>query len=315
LSVVAALVLLPAAFSRADQTTTPPKPQPCKGTVSGLVGVKKDGTAQPEPLCGTGGKDTLTAVGGGDTVWGYQGDDELRARNAKPDLVYGGPGGDRGAFDACDRVYEVESVQTGAPACPGVRERSHAARAQERLPYRSPAIECVRLNSGAFRVRFINQPTMRAFDTTDAIDWQFVAWRPRLYKLDGTTWKAVRWNIWLWDLTYDEQVRSFPGNFWRHLTTNERTFVWFTVKEPGAYRVAVRYHWYVGDGVPERAASYWVTRHYGPYQDPAQRACLFPAPAAPPPTEPPPPPSPPVPPPPPPPPPPGPPHIPPPPPG
>jgi hypothetical protein len=266
----------------------PPKPQPCKGTVGGLLGVVKSGTASPEPLCGTGGRDRLTAVGGGDTVWGYQEDDVLKARNGKVDLVYGGPGADSGAFDKCDTVYEVEVVQPDAPACAGVKERTLAARrASAPGPYWHPVIECVdnREVPGQWRVKFIKQPTMRAIDTTDAVDWQFVAWTPVLYKWDGTEWKLKSTHRrWLWDLTYDTQATAFPGNFWRSFETNERLFLWFNVSEPGTYRIRIRYHWYEGDGgEPAADWSSFAKKHYGDYEDPTRQSCVFPAPTAPPP--------------------------------
>lgn len=261
------------------QAGPPPKPQPCKGTVGGLAGVVKSGTAAPEPLCGTGGADRLTAIGGGDTVWGYHGRDTLRARNGKPDLVYGGPDADSGAFDACDRVYEVERAEPSPPACAGVRPRSLAARAQEApLPRSSPVIECTTDVSGAWRVRFLRDPRMRAIDATPEIDWQFVAWSPVLYRLNGDRWVRYReHSLWLWDLTYDQQVASFPGNFWRRFSDNERTFLKFVVQEAGSYRVAVRYHWYAGDAVPERDVGYFATKHFGDYEDPTRRFCVFPA--------------------------------------
>lgn len=233
----------------------------------------------PEPLCGTGGADRLTAVGGGDTVWGYHGNDALRARNGKPDLVYGGPDADSGAFDQCDRVYEVERSEGGAKACAGVRPRSLAATTQEPpLPRSSPVVDCTTDVSGAWRVRFLRDPVMRALDATAEIDWQFVAWNPVLYRWDGAKWVRYREHAqWLWDMTYDRQVMSFPGNFWRRYSDNERTFLKFVVREAGSYRVAVRYHWYPGDGVPERDAGYFATRHYGDYEDPTRRFCIFPA--------------------------------------
>ena len=161
----AILAIVPTAGARPDASAPPPKPQPCKGTVSGLLGVKKTGTAQPEPLCGTGGKDSLTAVGGGDTVWGYQGDDQLKARNGKVDLVYGGPGTDAGAFDSCDTVYEVETKQVDPSACAGVKGMSVAAAAGTPTPWwSSPIIECADNpeTPGTWRVRIIKQPSMRA---------------------------------------------------------------------------------------------------------------------------------------------------------
>jgi RTX calcium-binding nonapeptide repeat (4 copies) len=296
--VLAAILAVPIAGARPDASAPPPKPQPCKGTVGGLLGVSKTGTAQPEPLCGTGGRDTLTAVGGGDTVWGYQGNDQLKARNSKVDLVYGGPGTDAGAFDACDTVYEVETQQAGPPACPGVKARSLAAAGQTApLPFGSPIIECVQNpeDPAKWRVRFIKQPTMRAVDVSDAVDWQYVAWSPVLFRWDGATWKRyVTHRTWLWDLTYDLQVSAFPGNFWRRFDTNVRTFLWFNVSKPGTYRVSVRYHWYEGDGGEQAADGYFrVKKHYGDFQDPTRRACVFPEPtppAEPPPPSPPPPP-------------------------
>ena len=141
--VLAAILAVPIAGARPDASAAPPKPKPCKDTLGDRAGVSKTGTPQPEPLCGTNERDTLTAVGGGDTVWGYQGNDRLRARNSKVDLVYGGPGTDAGAFDACDTVYEVETQQADPPACPGVKPRSLTAAGQTpSLPYSGPIIEC-----------------------------------------------------------------------------------------------------------------------------------------------------------------------------
>jgi len=292
----AILAIVPTAGARPDASAPPPKPQPCKGTVGGLLGVKKTGTAEPEPLCGTGGKDSLTAVGGGDTVWGYQGDDELKARNGKVDLVYGGPGTDAGAFDSCDTVYEVETKQPSPPSCPGVKARSTAAAGQaSALPYASPIIECADNPKvpGGWRVRFIKQPYMRAIDASAAVDWQYVAWSPVVARWDGAKWTTYTKINWLWDLTYDTQVTSFPGNFWRRFDTNERYQYYIPISKPGTYRVSVRYHWYEGDGGEQAADAYTlVKKHYGDFESPDRRACVFPEPA--PPAEPPPPPPPPA---------------------
>jgi hypothetical protein len=288
----AILAIVPTAGARPDASGAPLKPQPCKGTVGGLLGVSKTGTPQPEPLCGTGGKDSLTAVGGGDTVWGYQGDDQLKARNAKVDLVYGGPGADTGAFDACDTVYEVETQQASAPSCPGVKTRSLAAVAGTApLPLSSPVLECADDPNvpGGWRVRFIKPPGMRAIDVSEQVDWQYVAWQAVLKRWDGATWKTYRTFKWLWDLTYDRQVTSFPGNVWRRFDTNELYQYYMIVSEPGTYRVSVRYHWYEGDGGEQAADGFYIVKkHYGDFESPDRRACVFPEPA--PPAEPPPPP-------------------------
>src|SRR5262245_30348123 len=158
----ALLAIVPTAGAGQHASAPPSMPQPCMGSTGAKGPVTKAGTASPDLLCGSREKDTLTAVGGGDTLWSYQGDDQLNARNGKVDLVYGGPGTDKGAFDACDKVYAVETQQASPPVCPGVRTRSLAGAAGDRVPYRSPAIECVKRSSGGFLVRFINQPTMRA---------------------------------------------------------------------------------------------------------------------------------------------------------
>jgi hypothetical protein len=242
----------------------------------------------------TDGEDRLSAVGGGDILWGYLGDDKLNARNGKVDLVYGGPGVDSGSFDACDTPYDVESKQANAPVCPGVKTRSLAVAGQAApLPIGAPVIECDDdpKAPGAWRVRFLKQPTMRAIDVSNAVDWQYVAWQTVLKRWDGTTWKVHHSSMWLWDLTYDLQVTSFPGNIWRSFNTNEYYKYYLPVSRPGTYRASVRYHWYEGDGGARAADGFYiVTKHFGDFEDPTRRACLFPEPAPPPAAPPPPPP-------------------------
>ena len=83
-------------------------------------------------------------------------------------------------------------------------------------------------------------------------------------------------------------MTSFPGNFWRRFDTNERYVYYIPVTRPGTYRLSVRYHWYEGDGGQQAADAFKiVTKHYGDFESPDRRACVFPEPA--PPAEPPPP--------------------------
>ena len=61
-------------------------------------------------VLGTSGNDRLAAHGG-DTVCGLEGNDVIRARNGKKDVIDGGPGTDTAIVDRIDVVRHVEHVK------------------------------------------------------------------------------------------------------------------------------------------------------------------------------------------------------------
>jgi hypothetical protein len=119
------------------------------------------------------------------------------------------------------------------------------------------------------------------------VDWQRVAWTGILYTLvngewvqaSPTTQGANSQTEWLWDRTYDQQVVAFPGNLWRRFTTNERWFTWFNVKEPGSYRVAIKFRWFRPNGSVQHDELDWAGSHFGEFETAGgHQSCTFPPP-------------------------------------
>jgi hypothetical protein len=227
------------------------------------------------PVCGTIYNDRWTVpknVDDGISIWGYAGKDVIRARNGKSEWISGGDGDDEGWFDSCDHIgADVEKKHVSKKPCPGVKKQSKKSR---RLgakavvyPLRIGAmIECTVDSAGRRLVRISEEPEMRAVDTTKQVDYQFVAYSPVLYQLNGSQWTAVAQDPWLWDHAYDEQIEAFPGNFWRRLDNNQRWFLWFYPQGPGIYRVGLNLKWYAQGKLPDHEESQWARAHYGPYE-------------------------------------------------
>jgi hypothetical protein len=256
--------------SRAE--TPPPEPKGCSAPAAGDRGVSLKGTAWSDFLCGTRGKDTFTAVGGNDHAWGYQGVDDFGARNGFPDEVYGGPGIDKGRFDPCDKVVDVEYKSVGG-SCPGVVPRRLAG--ADDLPFDGPVVECLRGPYGERILNVLMEPQVRAIDTTPQVDFQTVAWSAGILRMDNGKPTFVGRGSWFWDRVYDEQVQAFPGNYWRSFDTGRRTFVSYTVSQPGEYVLGVYLHWYATEDSPARDEVALARAHYGPAEKSDQHACLF----------------------------------------
>jgi len=255
-----------------DGDGPPAEPKLCQRAV-GSRSVNVDGTPRPEALCGSTRRDTFRAVGGGDIVWGYEGDDEIGARNGKPDEIIGGPGDDAGRFDPCDSLVGVERPKR-AGGCPGVAARSLLD--VEPAPFSDPVAECWRDADGTRVLNVLLEPEVRALDATAAVDWQTVAWRPSVMKKVDGEWALWEHGYWLWDRVYDKQVKAFPGNYWRSFGDDRRSFQWFELSEPGEYAMALSVHWYATAHAPARDEVAWARDHYGPPALLDFSACVFP---------------------------------------
>jgi hypothetical protein len=242
------------------------------------------------PVCGTLGNDWWQVpknVDNGVAIWGYEGNDRILARNGKSESIFGGKGADEGWFDPCDHVAsDVEKRHVSKKPCPGVKKKSKRRRGlrAQGIVYPLPdagIIECTLDLTGRRLVRVSQEPQMRAVDATPQVDYQFVAYSPALYRLDGSQWTFVAQDPWLWDYTYDQQVAAFAGNFWRRLDNNQRWFLWFYPQGPGIYRVDLQLKWYAQGRLPVHEESRRAHAHYGPFEVRAgelrHHACEYPS--------------------------------------
>jgi hypothetical protein len=232
-----------------------------------------------QTICGTSLNDMIHPTGP-NVIWGRQGDDEIHAINGVSDKIDGAHGVDRVWADSCDKVEaNVEHIIRRAGACKDVKGRL-AAVGQATYSWQDPVVQCQEdtVDNVGFMLRFAEEPTMRAFDKTKRVDWQFVSWSAYLYKLVGTEWVATGDQTdWLWDWTYDEQVNAFPGNYWRRFKTNQRWFTWFTPPDPGSYRAAVKYRWHAANGTVAHEEFVYANWHFGSYESSqAHDSCTFP---------------------------------------
>jgi hypothetical protein len=248
----------------------PPEPKPCTPSRA-TAGLMIKGTDRPDTLCGTRGNDRLIAVGGGDNAWGYTGADDFRARNGLPDEVYGGPGVDKGLFDPCDRVMDVEQADKKGTC----HERERRLGAADVLPFTPPVVECYYDASGERTLDILVEPQMRAVDVTGKVDFQTVAWSVGVLRLTDSGTEFVGQGSWFWDRVYDEQVEAFPGNYWRSFENGKRTFVTYTVRRPGTYVLGVYLHWYATKDSKARDEIAIARAHYGPAENEDHSACTF----------------------------------------
>jgi hypothetical protein len=206
------------------------------------------------------------------------------ARNGVQDNIYGGPGRDvavidSGPLDSVSGVEECRYAEKGPKvACP-LAPRPRRAQQPIIFPGLEAILEC-RLEPGTNKrqIWIPYEPVIRAVDSTPRVDWQKVAYAALLYQWDGTTWRFVTQNTWLWDHTYDQSVpaKDFPQNFWRRFDTGQRWFVWFYPQSAGQFRVAIKYHWYATSTAPEHEDLLWAGRHYGDYDNGTHESCVFP---------------------------------------
>ena len=84
----------------------------------------------------------------------------------------------------------------------------------------------------------------------------------------------------VFDRTFDptETATPFLGNYWRHLKSKQRYFIWFYVDEPGTYRISVKYYWYKTANIAAHEEEYYVDDHFGEFEtDNTHTSCTFPA--------------------------------------
>jgi hypothetical protein len=241
-------------------------PRPCKwNTKTTILGTNDSDDERDyyddSAICVYGGDDTVTVTHKTTTVWGGYGNDTIIDRNGVPNLYIGEAGVDRvlnfdpkedrfcqGDWNRCSRTSR-RAADSGMAQAPSYD-----------YPYTPPTVTCIN-NNGTWQMYFSREPQMRALDSTQLVDWQYVAWSPVLFKLNEVTqqWEFARQNEWLWDLTYDPQVAAFAGNTWRRFTTNAEPWrTWMNIFAPGEYRIAVRYYHYAVGNVPAYSQYDWV---------------------------------------------------------
>lgn len=271
----------PAASIRA---ASPPPDPTCRDRGVWRAGEIPTSREIQDVVCGTNRKDRYRLLGGGDYFEGYDGDDTIRANNGMPDQIKGGPDGRQGdtaIIDPCDKdnIRGVEHVKVVGKRCEATEpygQRSLQADAE--LPYWSPVAECWTEEDGTRRMIHLLEPTMRALDTTNKIEFQTVAWQAIVLKQVDGGWEVYVEGDWYWDRTYDLQVEAFPGNFWRDFKTNRRMFESYEIDSPGVYVLAVRYHWYESDRAPATDTESLARAHYGDrdHENEDHSACVFP---------------------------------------
>jgi hypothetical protein len=235
--------------------------------------------ARKKAVCGSAYADVVIAKGGFHTVWAYDGNDVIRARNARPDLIYGGTNRDRAFLDCRDHPVGVEVMLWPKHGCAkakpkkAAQERSTQA-VSPKYPRSTPTLVCEG-DAAAPLIRFLRLPSMRAVDATTKIDWQPVTWSGLLYRQDGSRWTRVAQTPWFYDRTVDQQATTFPGNVWRDRATGKRIRSWtFPLDAPGTYRVGVRYHWYAANGTPRHEEFAWA-RHLGAFAAATRTWCEY----------------------------------------
>jgi hypothetical protein len=233
-------------------------------------------------LCGSRFADQLHSKLG-HTIRSYPGNDKIWAKNGKVDEIWGGPGtNDMARVDAKDTVKGDIEKCPPRPTCPKAAPTyARIDKGEVVYPATQPIVICD-LEPGTNRRRmwFPREPFIRAVDTTKRVDWQTVAWTPLRYKFDGVNWVANQSHIWLFDRTFDptETATPFLGNYWRHLKSKQRYFIWFYVDEPGTYRISVKYYWYKTANIAAHEEEYYVDDHFGEFEtDNTHTSCTFPA--------------------------------------
>jgi hypothetical protein len=225
-------------------------------------------------ICALRGNDTITVKHAGTIVWAGPGNDRIRMKNRVPNELWAGTGRDSARADSTDRSHNLESsyrfLNVRRAASPTLRASAQGWK----YPAYQPRIQCV-IQDGQRRLLIDPPPELRAVDRSRLVDWQSVAWSPVLTWWNGREWEFVVQNDWLWDRTYDEQVRSFPGNVWRRFDTSERWRLWFYANRGGYFRVAVYYFHYAEGNVPANRIYAWVDEHRGPFAARDGRSCQF----------------------------------------
>ena len=282
---------LPAQSRAAEPGKTP---HPCKGN-SVVWGTDRgetksdydpSGIAKGRIVCALDGDDHIYVEGENTIVWAGAGDDAIHAKThsrgkPKAQIIIGESGEDSIVDrDSVDRFYPdaYPTVRSGRRSGQRTPQRAQA------VPAVQPIVRCIN-NQGFWQMYFEPAPTMRAFNVTGQVDWQYVAWRPVLTRYDNATgaWQFFAKNDWLWDLANEGARVYFSGNTWRRYGNNASPDldplagspwrVWFNIQDPGSYRIALNYYWYPVAGYDEYHLYEWVAQHSGPYA--RQQYCDF----------------------------------------
>jgi hypothetical protein len=221
-------------------------------------------------------------------IGGASGNDVIKTRNSEEDLISGGKGHDLAVIDKYDAFARGSARASGIEHCRPVAVcktvSSYALRNATQLEYpeQPSSIQCQENTVGTsypYMLRFAEEPTIRAADSTRHADWQTVAWSAVLFKWDGTQWVFTGAQTdWLWDRAPDEQFDSivgFPRNYWRLFGTHKRYFVYFQTG-PGIYQAWIHYHWYSTPTAPAHDLFALGGRHFGKFEDPTELWCVFP---------------------------------------
>ncbi len=255
------------------------KPLKCADAPKTTAGdVWGEEVAGAEKLCGTNASETFHP-GPGDWVYGNGGNDRIWAANGNPNKLWGGPGSDWAQIDPKgDTAVGVEkAVKKSRALSARFLFQSALWRLGVDVPAYTGTFECLSDSYQGRWIRVMEEPTMRAFDVTKAVDWQQVAWSALVFRqADDGTWKLLAQSTWRWDLTYDESVEAFPGNYWRSYKNGKRVFLGITRLDPGAYRVGLWFHWYSSEVARPYDLLVWGGRHYGDFEDGTHSWCKFP---------------------------------------
>jgi hypothetical protein len=125
--------------------------------------------------------------------------------------------------------------------------------------HRSGAVEC-----GTFPSRNVSvaQPAMYAVNRTTAVDSQWVAYKPVLYKYTSSGWSYVTEDGWMRGVARDNAspTRWIDEGGQAHIPP---TAFAMQVSSPGYYRVAIRYYWYATGSAGAGSDFLWATTHNG----------------------------------------------------
>jgi len=222
-------------------------------------------------------------------IGGSSGNDVIKTTNRKLDVISGGPGRDQAVIDKYDVFWRGTARASGiekcrpVATCRAVSSTYARAKASElQYLYQLASIQCQRNTTGTsapYILRFAEEPTIRAADSTQHADWQTVAWSAVLNSWDGSQWVyAGQRTSWLWDRAPDKQFDStagFSGNYWRRFDTGQRAFVYLPATA-GIYRAAIHYYWYPTPTAPVHDLFVWGGRHFGEFADSTEGWCVFP---------------------------------------
>jgi len=219
---------------------------------------------RPETLCGTPGADKIYP-GIGDTVRGLGGDDTIYAKNGAPNYIDGGLGSDTAYLDP-PRIDRDKGIQRRITSSARPRRAAvHQAVTPDGFPYELPTVECDDDESGSGRhILLLDPPGQKpqmaaASPNAGVVDWQYVAWSTKIYKVNTATrkYELIFQTDWLWDRTYDLvdfTERRHPANVWHSFVEgaddDQAEQEPFAVTESGTYTVRFDYDW-LSESVPD----------------------------------------------------------------